>query len=168
MLFIFGGLPGTGKSTLSMHLAQTIGGVHLRIDTIEHAMRDGGLTVTGPEGYIVAYQLANDNLRLGLPVIADSVNPLEITRKAWREVAIEASAPFCEIEVVCADEVEHRRRVETRQAQNPGLTLPAWKDVVAREYERWESEHIVIDTARQTLEGSKEAIERIVELYRAE
>src|ERR1051325_4434191 len=51
MLYIFGGLPGTGKSTLSQHLAREQRAVHLRIDTIEQALREAGCLVNGPEGY---------------------------------------------------------------------------------------------------------------------
>lgn len=35
MLYIFGGLPGTGKTELSMDLARRLGAVYLRIDAIE-------------------------------------------------------------------------------------------------------------------------------------
>ncbi len=51
-------------------------------------MRGAGIALNGPEGYIVAYRLAEHNLRLGLAVVADSVNPIEITREAWRAVAL--------------------------------------------------------------------------------
>jgi predicted kinase len=50
MLYIFGGLPGAGKSTLSRHLARRIRAVHLRVDTIEHALKESGTTLEGPEG----------------------------------------------------------------------------------------------------------------------
>ncbi|MFD2078338.1 AAA domain-containing protein [Actinopolymorpha cephalotaxi] len=40
----FGGLPGTGKSTLARHLADHSGAVWLRIDEIENAMRRNGLS----------------------------------------------------------------------------------------------------------------------------
>jgi predicted kinase len=163
VLFIFGGLPGTGKSALSSHLAHMVGGLYLRIDTIEQAIHDGGIQITGPEGYLVAYKIASDNLRLGLTVIADSVNPLNLTRRAWREVALQAGAAFCEIEVICSDKDEHRSRVETRSNQITGLKLPAWKDVEAREYDVWEKEHLVLDTAGQTLEESRKALKRMVE-----
>lgn len=162
MLFIFGGLPGTGKTELSIHLARRIRAVHLRIDTIEQALRDGGVTALGPRGYIVAYKVAEDNLRLGLSVVADSVNPLDITRAAWRDVAARAGVPFQEIEVVCSDDVEHRRRVETRKTRIPGFQLPTWDDVVQREYHLWEHEHLVIDTAAQTPQESKRALEKML------
>ena len=76
MLLIFGGLPGVGKTAGAMGLAREIGAVHLRIDSIEQALRNSGVDVSGPEGYEVAYAIAEDNLRLGRTVIADSVNPI--------------------------------------------------------------------------------------------
>ena len=82
MLIALGGLPGVGKSALAVALARRIGAVHIRIDTIEQAMRNAGFTVSGPEGYLAARDLARDNLRIGRTVIVDSVNPLDITRFA--------------------------------------------------------------------------------------
>ena len=85
MLLIFGGLSGTGKSTIARLLAARLGAVWLRIDSIEQALIRAK-TVTlhdiGPAGYLVAYAIAADNLRLGNVVIADSVNPIAITRHA--------------------------------------------------------------------------------------
>ena len=80
MLIALGGLPGVGKSTIATSLARRIGAVHLRIDTIEQAMRNAGLKVSGPEGYLAARDLAEDNLRIGHSVIVDSVNPIAMTR----------------------------------------------------------------------------------------
>ena len=154
MLYIFGGLPGTGKSTLARRLATHVRAVHLRIDTIEQAIRKAGGAVTGGEGYVVAYDLAADNLRLGLSVVADSVNPWALTRSVWRGVALNADVAYAEIEVICSDQAEHRRRVETRVTDVDGLKLPSWADVVNRDYHAWPDEHIVIDTAGQTEDES--------------
>ncbi|MCC7127162.1 MAG: hypothetical protein IT178_20135 [Acidobacteria bacterium] len=60
--------------------------VYLRLDSIEQALRNGGLTVEG-EGYAVGYAVAEDNLRIGHRVVADCVNPWPLTRDAWRAVA---------------------------------------------------------------------------------
>lgn len=153
MLLIFGGLPGVGKTAVAAALARDLEAVHLRIDSIEQAMRNSGITVSGPEGYEVAYAIAEDNLRLGRTVVADSVNPIEVTRAAWRDVARRAGMRYIEIEVVCSDEAEHRRRVETRTADIAGHRLPTWQEVRGREYEPWEADN-VIDTAGQGIEAS--------------
>lgn len=166
-LFIFGGLPGAGKSTLARHLAGALNAVYLRIDTIEQALHDQGVAVSGPEGYVVAYRLAEDNLRLGRRVVADSVNPIEITRAAWRAVAHTAGAPFCEIEVVCSDPVAHRRRVETRPSQVPNLRLPTWQDVLERAYEPWHGRILRIDTAGRTPAESQRQLLQILSTFLA-
>ncbi len=158
MLYIIGGLPGTGKSTLAQRLARMQQAMHLRIDTIEQSLREAGCLIKGPEGYVVAYRMAADNLRLGLQVVADSVNPLQVTRVAWREVAMQTGVPFLEIEVICSNEVEHRARIETRATDIAGLQLPTWAEVVGREYEPWDAAHLVIDTAGQTVEQSVAAL----------
>ena len=89
MLIIFSGLSGVGKTTIARALATAVGAVHLRIDSIEQALRGCGVTVEA-EGYVAAYAVAEDNLRLGRIVIADSVNPWPLTREAWRSVAVRA------------------------------------------------------------------------------
>jgi predicted kinase len=164
MLYIFGGLPGTGKTALSRELARRRGALHLRIDTIEQVLRSGGHPLRGPEGYQVAYELAADNLRLGLEVVADSVNPLPITREAWRAVAERSGVTYAEVEVICSDRAEHQRRVESRPSDVRGLSLPTWEQVVNREYQQWDRAHLVLDTAGRTIEESFAALWRELKL----
>ncbi len=96
-------------------MAERLKAVYVRVDTIEQAIRASGIADdAGPAGYIVAYGIAGDNLTLGRTVIADSVNPLRITRAAWLSVAQAAGVAAAEVEVVCSDKAEHRNRVETR------------------------------------------------------
>ncbi|MGZ8214981.1 MAG: AAA family ATPase [Methylosarcina sp.] len=150
ILYIFSGLPGSGKTALSRMLAQRINAVHLRIDTIEQALRDVcNIDVQG-EGYRLAYKIAADNLCLGMSVVADSCNPIELTRRGWELVALSAKASYVNIQVICSDAIEHRRRVEMRMGTVPGLRLPTWVEVENREYHDWTVEQIVIDTANKT------------------
>jgi len=96
--------------------------------------------------------VARDNLRLGHVVVADCVNDVNITRDAWRNVALGVEAPVVEIEIVCSDVTEHRRRVETRLSDVPGLRLPSWEEICNRRSEPWRREHVVIDTANRAVE----------------
>ena len=165
MLYILGGLPGTGKSTLASNLARERRALYLRIDTIEQVLRDSQIPLRGPEGYSVAYRVTADNLRLGLEVVADSVNPLDLTRDAWRQVAEGAGVPFVEIEVICSDQAEHRSRVESRVTDVAGLKIPTWTDVLQREYEAWDRAHVVVDTAGQTPAASQRALRQALESF---
>ena len=148
-LIAFSGLPASGKSTIARKLASRIGAVWLRIDTIEQAMRDSGV-LRGPvddAGYRAAYGVAEDNLRLGLSVVADCVNDCMLARNAWRDVAARAGARIVEVESICTDVEEHRRRVETLKSDVPGLALPNWQAVIGREYEAWDRDPLRVDTA---------------------
>jgi predicted kinase len=163
-LIIFGGLPGAGKTAIAKELACHLGGVYLRIDSIEQAIRDSGVASKSldDEGYRVSYAVAEDNLRLGRTVIADSVNPLQLTRDAWVGVAERAGVNAVEVEITCSNPEQHRWRVETRIADIDGLRPPTWQEVVAREYQPWNREHIVIDTAgRSVAESVKELREAL-------
>jgi len=141
-LYIFSGLPGSGKSTLSQLLAARVCAAYVRIDTIEQGLRELCSIKVEGEGY----RLAADSLRCGISVVADSCNPIELTRREWERVARDAGAPFFNIEVVCSDLREHRRRVETRPSTVPGLILPTWRDVTARQYDAWTVERVTMDT----------------------
>jgi predicted kinase len=135
--------------------------VHVRIDSIEQALRDSG-TVALPlndVGYRIGYAVAEDNLRLGRIVIADSVNPLQVSRAAWIAVARRAQVLAAEVEITCSDAQRHRQRVETRATDISGLRLPTWEEVVLREYDPWNREHIVIDTTGRSVGESVEELQ---------
>jgi predicted kinase len=152
LLIVFGGLPGTGKTTIARELTQRLTATYLRIDMIEQRLRDQGLAV-GASGYVIANALAAENLLIGRTVIADCVNPVAASRNGWRETADRCAAPLVEIELVCSDAAAHRRRVENRPTDPlSGHRQPTWDDVVTRDYEPWDRDHLVLDTAADSID----------------
>ena len=166
MFIIFGGLPGVGKSTIAKLLSKKVKAVYLRIDSIEQSIKEaakineGNKGVVIAEGYMAACAVAKDNLEIGLTVIADSVNPIEITRNDYRKVATELNISYLEIEVICSDMEEHKTRIETRFSSINGLKLPIWQDVLERDYQPWSTKSITIDTA---LISETEAVDKVIQ-----
>jgi predicted kinase len=151
MLIAFSGLPGAGKTTIARSLAKRLGATYLRIDTIEDELlsMDGASLVDRGAGYCVAYALAEENLMLGRSVVADCVNPISLTRDAWRKVALRAGVRIVEARVVCSDVRKHELRISSRPAGTRGSS---WTEVRARLIEAADHYAVVLDTSDQSVE----------------
>ena len=77
---------------------------------------------------------------------------------SWVSVSKDASADALEIEVICSDPSEHRRRVETRTGDLDGSSLPSWEAVLRRNYEEWTRPHLVLDTSNKSIEEALEEL----------
>ena len=150
MLISLSGRQGTGKTTIACELARGLPAVYLRVDSIEHSMRAEGWPVEG-EGYGVAQAVAEDNLRLGHVVVADSINPSPVTRAEWRAVASRVGVPMLDIELICSDQSEYRRRVEM-DPRNVGRERSSQQNVADLDYRPWDGSRLVVDTARLSVE----------------
>jgi predicted kinase len=168
MLIVLSGLPGTGKTTISQLLVRKCGATYLRIDTIEQTIPPSLRTQNelSTLGYVLAYEIARANLRLGGTVVVDGVNPLSAIREAWRAVAEDSNSIIMEVEVVCTKIREHRLRVESRKADIPGHILPNWDDVQRYEYEPWSGHRVVIDSSKLSAVDAASQIVDYLELRR--
>ena len=147
VLVVFSGLPGVGKTALSRRVADLLGATYLRIDSIESAI---AATLTrfadNPVGYVVAVRVAAaDQLRAGRSVVADAVNGVAEARDAWIEAAGLHSVSVRFVEVTCSDPDEHRRRVESRTPDMPGLDVPTWAQVQRRVWQPFETPRLLVD-----------------------
>lgn len=163
VLVSLSGLPGVGKTTLAKELAVSAKVIHLRVDSVEAAMKVSALKVHPAEdaGYLAIANIARDNLLLGFDVIVDTVNPIEISRKLWLETAASGNARLLNVEVVCSDKALHRKRVEARQSDIKGLVVPDWQRVSSRDFEPWQEDRVIVDTSINSIEkcASKIAVE---------
>ena len=160
VLVVVGGLPATGKSTIAGQLARQVRAPYLRVDRIEQAIVDHSALThpIGVAGYAVAHSLASEQLSLGLDVVVECVNPTAITRDGWTSTAGRAGAAIVEVEIVCSDAAEHRRRVETRVSDVDGLVKPTWDQVLRREYHPWSRRHLIIDSVGTSVQEAAEQI----------
>ena len=151
VLYIFSGLPGSGKTTLAKEISKKLGAVYIRVDTIEQGIRDlCNFNVQG-EGYRLAYRIINENLCIGNNVVVDSCNPIKLTRNEYENIAIGNNCKYKNIEIICSNKNEHKNRIETRKNDIKNLLLPKWDDVLNRDYDKWDKDHIIIDTANKNV-----------------
>ena len=167
LLVVIGGLPAVGKTAVCRALLgerpMTPPMTWLRVDSIEQALRRSGEMapdMPGGAGYYAAAAVAGDVLSTGGDVLVECVNPLPITRRLWERTAADAGSRLLQVELVCSDRDEHRRRVEQRVSDIAGLVLPDWRDVLQRDYAPWPEADLRLDTGRLEVTGAAELIAR--------
>lgn len=146
----------------SLGLAQEISAVYVRVDSIEAALKNSSLQINPAEdaGYLAAVAVAKDNLANGLDVVADTVNPIGMTRNWWAKAAVSGNARLLNVEIICSVHAEHKRRIENRQSDIAGLDLPDWSSVQDREHEEWSEARVVLDSSKLSVNG---CVRRIIE-----
>ncbi len=164
-LIIVSGLPGSGKSTVAESLATELSLPIFSVDPIEASLIKSGLRrsfETGLAAYLVAETLADEQLKHGLSVIIDAVNPVQEARDMWNNLARKQSATLIVIECVLDREL-HKQRIESRIRNMHGIPEVTWKDVENRskEYLAWREERLVLDTANTHEENVENALKYI-------
>ena len=148
---MLGGLPGAGKSALADDLRTALPAVVLSVDPVENAMYRAGIEHDQPAGlaaYVVVEAMAEPALRAAQTVVIDAVNAAVEARQQWRELAERTGARLVQIEVICSDPHEHRRRLEGRSRGLTAIAEPTWDSLGTRRADlaAWTEPHLVIDS----------------------
>lgn len=168
-LIVFCGLQASGKSALAEALSKGTGLAVISVDPIESAIIKGGIEKsfeTGYAAYLVAKEIAEEQLKLGNSIIIDAANYVRQAQQIWEELAKEHKCKLRVIECFCSDELEHKKRINNRVRNLAGLNEVKWEDVQERkkETEVWDIAKLTIDTRdslgniNQNLEGIKDYI----------
>jgi predicted kinase len=145
-LVLFSGLPGTGKTSLAQQVARQLAVPLFAKDRIQSALRVRGLADRETvDGYYLLFDLADEQLGLGISVVLDAVFPREGFRRLARDMASRHSAKFYPIHCYCSDEGIWLKRMKKRQQYVPNWTPVGWDEVkrIQTGYEPWEPEGVL-------------------------
>ena len=169
ILVSLSGLPGVGKTTLAKELAARTQAIHLRVDSVEAALKGSVLKIHPAEdaGYLAISSIAKDNLLLGFDVIADTVNPIDMSRDLWIKTAAAGAAQLLNVEMICSNKALHKKRVENRTSDIDDLVVPDWQAVCNRVFEPWQGSRVIVDTAEDAVQDCAAIIEREMDRMRS-
>lgn len=161
------GLPGCGKSSVAEALAKELRCAVLAADPVEASLICDGIPTSelDAKGYHILHAIAAEQLKLGMDVVIDVVNPVEEARQGWQALAKDYTAKLFFIECMCSNEKLHRERIANRVRNIAGMPETTWERVEERrrEYAPWNIERLVLDSVEPLDEMVQKALSYVNE-----
>ena len=159
-IIIVGGLPGTGKTTISKRFSESIGAPVYTKDELEAVIVKGGLSnfenLRGV-GYELLKTISLNNLNQGISSILDCIFPEHRVTAYWQQII---SKPIKYIECICPDETLHRTRLEARRRGIDGWYELTWEQVqeIKKQYQPFQESRLILNLADDLNENTKKAL----------
>jgi predicted kinase len=130
-LVLLSGLPGTGKTRLAIELSKTLHLPVLSKDRFQARLRAQGLAGReGVAGYEFLFDIADQQLCMGIGVILDAVFPKGGFRLRAEQLAQDHNATFKPIFCFCSDDDLLKGRMRNRDRYVPDWTPVGWEEML--------------------------------------
>ena len=162
-LVVVSGLPGTGKSYFSRHLAQRLPLAQLESDVLRKALV-GRPSYTVPENgrlFRAIHGLIRQLLASGTPVLLDATNLVEDHRKRLYRIADDLGVRLALVRLEAPEEVVHQRLERRQCRQDPCDQSDAGLEVYERMRARMDPighDHLLVDAS----EDIGRSVDRVV------
>ncbi|MEM9953792.1 MAG: AAA family ATPase [Chloroflexota bacterium] len=167
-LFMFSGVPASGKSTIAKVIARHYKLPYFsRDDTQRFLYQRGLVTENTVDGYLWTLEMARVQLSVGVGCVLDAVFGKQGFRNEAKAIAEQFGAQFVPVYCYCSDETLWKSCWHQRaEANHPAhWNNPTWADVerITENFESWTHDNVIRLDSVDNVEVNLEKVTRLMD-----